>query len=157
MLEALRSRACTGLSLIIVLCASCNGRVLQVANNSDANPSHEKLSYLNADKPTLSQPIELDDKVEAGCKFVEVEVAEVRNPQRYTATFRVEYQTKPNEKINLGSFSLYPSDNPGKFIVPTQGRLRNQGAIVLSLLIPDNFRRGDVFSVGVKRIKFLKQ
>src|SRR5437016_7600479 len=126
MLEALRSRACTGLSLIIVLCASCNGRVLQVANNSDANPSHEKLSYLNADKPTLSQPIELDDKVEAGCKFVEVEVAEVRNPQRYTATFRVEYQTKPNEKINLGSFSLYPSDNPGKFIVPTQGRLRNQ-------------------------------
>jgi hypothetical protein len=157
MLEALRSRACTGLSLIIVLCASCNGPVLHVANNSDANASHEKLSYLNSDKPTLSQPIELEDKVEEGCKFVEVEVAEVRNPQGYTTTFRVEYQTKPNERINLGSFSLYPSDNPGKFIVPTQGRLRNQGAIVLSLLIPDDFRRGDEFRVGVRRIKFLKQ
>ena len=128
-----------------------------MANNSDANASHEKLFYLNADKPTLSQSIEPDDKVGEGCKFVEVEVPEVSNPQGYTATFRVEYQIKPNEKINLGSFSLYPSDNPGKFIVPTLGRLRNQGAIVLSLLIPDNFKRGDVFSVGVKRIKFLKQ
>jgi hypothetical protein len=128
-----------------------------LANNSDANPPHEKLSYLNADKPALSQPIGLDDKVEEGCKFVEVEVAEVRNPQKYTATFTVEYQTKPNETIKLGSFSLYPSDNPGKFIVPTQGRLRNEGAIVLSLIIPDNFRRGDEFSAGVKRIKFLKQ
>jgi len=128
-----------------------------LANNSDTNPPHEKLSYLNADKPTLSQPIELDDKVEEGCKFVEVEVAEVRNPQKYTATFRVEYQIKPNEKISLGSFSLYPSDNPGKFIVPTQGRLRNEGAIVLSLIIPDNFGSGDVLSVGVRKIKFLKQ
>jgi hypothetical protein len=128
-----------------------------LGSNSAANPSHEKLSYLNADKPTLSQPIELADKVDEGCKFVEVEIAEVRNPQKYTATFTVEYQAKTNEKIKLGSFSLYPSDNPGKFIVPTQGRLRNEGAIVLSLIIPDDFRRGDVFSVGVKRIKFLKQ
>jgi hypothetical protein len=128
-----------------------------LGNNSVANPPPEKLSYLSADKPTLSQPIAPADKVAEGCKFVEVDVAEVRNLQRYTATFTVEYQTKADEKIKLGSFSLYPSDSPGKFIVPTQGRLRNEGAIVLSLIIPDNFRPGDVFSVGVKRIKFLRQ
>jgi len=82
-------------------------------------------------------------------------VVEVKNPKNLVATFKVEYQTKNQEKIFLGTFSLYPSDNPGKFIVPTQGKLRNEGAVVLTLVVPDDFKSGDVFSVAVKRMKFL--
>jgi hypothetical protein len=147
------------LFLFVFLCASSHGRVLELTNNSERNSGNTKetLAYLDAEKPTLIQPIEPSDKIGADCKFVQVEVVEVQNPKRYTATFKVEYQPKDTERVFLGSFSLYPSDNPGKFIVPTLGKVRNQGAIVLSVVVPDNFQRGDVLRVGVRRIKFLKQ
>jgi hypothetical protein len=112
------------------------------------------LYHLDAQKPTLVQAIEPADRA-PDAKFVQVEVVEVKNPKNLVATFKVEYQTKNQEKIFLGTFSLYPSDNPGKFIVPTQGKLRNEGAVVLTLVVPDDFKSGDVFSVAVKRMKFL--
>jgi hypothetical protein len=87
---------------------------------------------------------------------VQVEVVEVLNPKKYALTFEVHYQPKSNTKIYLGSFSLYPADNPGKFIVPTQGKVKNEGAIVLSMVMADKVNVGDPLKVGVKKIKFLK-
>ena len=147
------------LSLIILLGASCYGRGLKLTNNSepDLGNSSEKLTYLDAERPRLIQSIEPSDRVTADVKFVQIEVVEVQNPKGYTATFKVEYQPKDSEAVLLGSFSLYPSDNPGKFIVPTQGEVKNHGAIILSLIVPDDFKTGDVLKVGVRRIKFLKQ
>lgn len=91
-----------------------------------------------------------------GYKFVQVEVTEVLNPKKFPLTFEVRYQSKSDVKTYLGSFSLYPSDNPGKFIVATQGRLKDEGAIVLSLVIPAKVDAGDTIKVTVKRIKFLR-
>jgi hypothetical protein len=159
MLEELRARVCWVLCFIIVLCSSCDGRVRGLASNSDDKRTNESdtLSYLDVNKPTLVQPIVAADRIQEGRKFVQVEVVEVKNPKGYAATFRVDYQTKGGGRIFLGTFSLYPSDNPGKFIVPTQGKLRNEGAILLSLIIPDDFKSGDVLRVGVRKIKFLKE
>jgi hypothetical protein len=147
------------LFLVIFLCAPCHGRGFELTNNSDTNSgkTNEKLTFLDAEKPTLIQTIEPSDKVEADCKFVQVEVVQVQNPKRCTVTLKVEYQLKDTERVFLGSFSLYPSDNPGTFIVSTLGKVRNQGAIVLSLVVPDDFKRGDVLRVGVTRVRFLKQ
>ncbi|MGH9929109.1 MAG: hypothetical protein ACREA9_07770, partial [Pyrinomonadaceae bacterium] len=63
--------------------------------------------------------------------------------------------TKTHEKLYLGSFGLYPSDNPGKFIVATQGKLKNEGAIVLTLVVPEKVDARDPVRVGVKKIKFV--
>ena len=147
------------LFLVTFLCVSSHGRVLDLTNNSEGNPGNtrERLAYLDAEKPTLIQAIEPSDRVEPDGKFVQVEVVEVQNPKRYTASFKVEYQLKDTERVFLGSFSLYPSDNPGKFIVSTLGKVRNQGVIILSLVVPDDFKSGDVLRVGVRRVTFLKQ
>lgn len=147
------------LFLVIFLCAPCHGRGLELTNNSERNSEHtnEKLVFVDAEKPTLIQAIEPSDKVGPDFKFVQVEVVEVQNPKRYTVTLKVEYQLKDIERLFLGSFSLYPSDNPGKFIMSTQGKVRNQGAIILSLVVPDDFKSGDLLRVGVRRVTFLKQ
>ncbi len=119
--------------------------------------SHETLYYLDANKPSIVQPIEtkkgesLEDY-----KFVQVEVTEVVNPKRHPLSFEVRYQSKNNVKTYLGSFSLYPADNPGKFIVATQGKVKDEGAIILTLVTPDKIDPADTVKVTVKKIKFLK-
>ncbi len=111
---------------------------------------------MDISNPSLSQPIEPTDEGVEGAKFVQVEVSEVLNPKKYALTFEVRYQPKSNTKIYLGGFSLYPADNPRKFIVPTQGKVKNEGAIVLSMVITDKVDTRDLVKVGVKRIKFVK-
>jgi hypothetical protein len=36
----------------------------------------------------------------------------------------------------LGTFALYPVDHPGHFIVPTKGRVRAGGSLVVSMAVP---------------------
>jgi hypothetical protein len=157
MLEGMRARVGCGLCLILVLCSNCDARVHSLPRVAEDKRTPEKngtLYHLDAQKPTLVQAIEPADRARDS-KFVQVEVVEVKNPKNLTATFKVEYQSKDKEKVFLGTFSLYPSDNPGRFIVPTQGKLRNEGAVVLTLVVPDEFKHGDVFSLAVKRMKFV--
>ena len=48
--------------------------------------------------------------------------------------FDVRYRAESGERIHLGTFSLYPPDNPGRFIVATQGRVRGHGAIEITMV-----------------------
>ncbi|MEP6569316.1 MAG: hypothetical protein ABJC10_06025 [Acidobacteriota bacterium] len=127
------------------------------SGNSSGISSAEKLQYLDLKEPSIVQPI--DPKLEdvEGYKFVQVEVAEVVNPKSYTVIFQVDYRDKNNEKTHLGSFSLYPSDNPGRFIVATQGKVKSGGAIVLSLVVPDKLHASDTVRVGIKKIKLIRE
>jgi hypothetical protein len=148
-------RGCLCLILVIGTTAHC-GTVKSVKQgNGNPGASGEALYYLDLAKPILTQSIESSDQAEAA-KFVQVEVAEVLNPKRYSLTFEVYHQAAADTKILLGSFSLFPADNPGKFIVSTQGRVRNKGTIILSLTTPDKVDSLDSLKVGVKRIRFLK-
>jgi hypothetical protein len=135
---------------------------LELSNDSKGGSvtksnDNETLYYLDINKPSIVQPLD-PRHMEQGraYKFVQVEVAKVVNPKKYPLTFQVYYQLSSDVKTYLGSFSLYPADNPGKFIVATQGKLKNEGAIVLSLVIPDNVDTGDTVKVAVKKIKLLK-
>jgi hypothetical protein len=67
-------------------------------------------------------------------------------------SFEVYYQPAGGEKIRLGTFSLYPADNPGKFIVPTQGHVNREGSIIVSVLVTDSVASGVPLRVGIGRI-----
>lgn len=129
----------------------------QRKRDNDAFISDDKLYYLDLKKPSIVQPIDAKSEGIERYKFVQVEVAEVVNPKKHPVAFQVHYQTSTNERIYLGSFGLYPSDNPGKFIVATQGKLRNEGAIVLSLVIPDKVDATETLKVGVKKLKLVNE
>lgn len=143
--------------VLLLLCVSANCISSELASDSRVNMTENAntLHCLDISKPSISQPIESGtDRVE-WAKFVQVEVAEVLNPKKYAVTFDVHYQTKNKEKINLGSFSLYPADNPGTFIVPTQGRVKNDGSITLTMVIIDKTDSADHVKVCVKKLKLL--
>src|SRR5437016_207434 len=132
-------KVCCCVYLVIIFCTSCNSRPLDLADNSGGNgvvKSDETLYYLDNNDPSITQPLEAKDGPFDRYKFVQIEVTKVLNPKKYPLTFEVRYLSKSNEKTYLGSFSLYPSDNPGKFIVATQGKLKDEGAIILSLVVP---------------------
>jgi hypothetical protein len=92
---------------------------------------------LDTKTPSITLPIKESGEAIASAKFVRVEVVEVRNPNRYALTFEVHYQPKNGTKVNLGSFSLFPADNPGTFIVATQGKIKQGGSLVLTMVVLD--------------------
>ena len=142
---------------IVILCASCNSRTIDLTNNSKDKAESDDISYeIDNLNPTISQPLDAKYGDLAGYKFVQIEVIKVFNPQKYPLTFEVRFQSKSNEKTYLGSFSLYPADNPGKFLVATQGKLKDGGAIILSLVVPDKLAAKDTIKVTVKKIKLIK-
>lgn len=158
-------RAGSCLSLILILCASSNCGALEFGRNRNVDPSssetnrnasngNDTLFYLELSNPSITQPLKPDEG--PGAKFVQVEVTEVVNPNKYPLSFEVRYQTGGGTKIYLGSFSLYPADHPGKFIVATQGKVKDEGAIILTMVVSDKVDSRDSIKVGVKKIRLLK-
>ena len=147
----------------VISLTSCTGQPLNLvtSDNEKRAPGNvsneEKIYFLDLDQPSIVQPIDSDQKTPEAAKFVKVEVVEIVNPGNLAVAFQVHYQTRSNEKIYLGSFGLYPNDNPGKFIVSTRGRLKNDGAIVLSLVKPEGVGAGDTIRVGVKRLQLVNE
>ncbi|HKG61404.1 MAG TPA: hypothetical protein VKB05_16710 [Pyrinomonadaceae bacterium] len=152
--------------------ASCAGTVLNVgstpqnantavspaAPNSNQNDKSDQAVYsLNLQNPEITQKILPDDGDPAKARFVQVEVINVTNPQKRPARFEVRYRPNAGEKILLGSFSLYPPDNPGKFIVPTHGKVKAEGMLILSLAKSDSVVPGDVVEVTVRPMKFVNR
>lgn len=106
---------------------------------------------------TVTQAIgpELGDA--AAQKFVQVEVAAVVNPKRIPIAFEVHFRPEKGGRVMLGTFALFPPDNPGRFIVPTSGRLRSKGSIVLSMNTLQETGAADEVRVDVKRICFRRK
>lgn len=71
-------------------------------------------------------------------KFVRVDIDRVRNPGVEGLAFQVHFQDKDDTRKYLGSFALFPADNPGRFIVPARGLIGSEGEIVLTIdPVPD--------------------
>jgi hypothetical protein len=105
--------------------------------------------YLDISHPTLNHPIVAPA---APAKFVQVEVVEVENPAKVSLTFEVLYVPAGAQQIRLGMFSLFPADNPGKFIVPTHGNVTGEGSIVVSLVVADHVPTDVPLKVGIGKI-----
>ncbi|HET6670230.1 MAG TPA: hypothetical protein VFH15_08350 [Pyrinomonadaceae bacterium] len=152
---------CCCLCLTIVSLTSCSSNTLNMVNRADTESvgnvsisDDEKLFYLDLNTPEIVQPLEASDWVVEKPKFVKVEVVEVVNPKRHPISFQVYYRSATAD-VYLGSFGLFPADNPGKFIVATQNKVKNDGAIVLALVRPANVGADDTVKVGVRRIKLV--
>ena len=139
------------LGLIVVLAGT--GKVIAKPGADGSRENFHALSSLGPKMPSITQAIEPTDRTQ-DCKFVQVEVVEVKNPKNFPVTFKVEYQSK-QEKVFLGTFSLYPPNNPGRFIVPAKAKLGQEGAVVLTLIIPAEAQNDGNWKVVVNRLKFL--
>ena len=151
-----------GVCLLAFAVAACNGTMLHVGSPQNANTSQKDKSdqvvfSLDLKNPEITQKILPDDGDPTKARFVQVEVIKVTNPQKRPAEFQVHYQPNAGEKILLGGFSLYPPDNPGKFIVPTQGKVKAEGKLILSLVKSDRVVAGDVVEVTVRPMKFVNR
>jgi len=141
------------------------GNPAQTANSNASTPNSpsnqnnktdQAVFSLDLQNPETTQKIAPDDDGDpAKARFVQVEVISVTNPQKHPVQFRVHYRPTDGEKVLLGGFALYPSDNPGRFIVPTQGKVKADGFLILSLVTSDRVVEGDVLKVDVRPMKFV--
>lgn len=82
----------------------------------------------------VAQTIDPDIAEPQHKKFVKIEVVTVVNPRNIPLSFEVHYQPVQGKPFLLGTFSLFPPDNPGDFIVATEGKLQTGGVIIVSLM-----------------------
>jgi hypothetical protein len=104
--------------------------------------------------PTVQQLIGTDVVTPEKQKFVQIAVTQVNNPQRIPLSFDVHFRPAQGEKIYLGSFSLYPPDNPGKFIIATQGKLENGGTVSVTLVPLQRVDDEEKIRVRLARLSF---
>lgn len=127
----------------LALSAVCNpARATTVAGIE--SPGYE----LTLSHPTAHQLVGADVASPQAQAFVRIEVTQVSNPRRIPLSFDVRFQPGQGEEIRLGSFSLFPPDNPGKFIVATGGKLRTGGKVSVTL-VPLQ-RAGDEAQIRVR-------
>lgn len=140
---------CLAACLIVIIYSCCAGNT---ARESVVVPADHKVRYMDLKNRTISQELADEPRAPENYKFVEVDVVEVVNPKKHSLRFDVHYQDTGGEKVLLGSFSLFPADNPGKFIVSTQGKLRKKGTLLLSLVPPDDVDKSDEVRAGVRKL-----
>jgi hypothetical protein len=122
----------------------------------DQKVNDQAMYKLNAGNRSVSQPIDPGLSDPYKYKFLEIEVVNVINPNKIPVQFEVYYQVENRDKILLGTFSLYPPDNPGKFIVATQGKIKPEGELTLSLVLPEKTDADNQLQITVKKIGFKK-
>jgi hypothetical protein len=133
---------------------SCGSEKKMALNNvGNLAADSGELFYLDPNNRSISQPIGRDYPSPQNYKFVEIEVVKVTNPKMHAVTFEVHYEDAAREKMYLGTFSLFPSDMPGTFIVPTQGKLKSDGKLILSLALPDDMGKDDQLRASVKKLR----
>jgi hypothetical protein len=152
----------TGAALLLSLCAACGAGTPapsdspRVSSIMTATPSNDSLHQLSLRAPTVVQAITPVTGAEVRPRFVRIDVTAVTNPARVALSLEMRHRLADTETL-LGTVSLFPADNPGRFIVPTLGRLNGGGQLVLTLVSPDSGAgRGEV-RVTVRRLDFVEQ
>ena len=154
-----------GVYLALALAASCGTRpetprdsARTHSGGNTAVTSQERLRVLDLTSPALVEPLAEQEAAAAReNKFVRVEVVHVLNPKRLPVTVRVDYAPPTGDRVHLGSFSLFPSDRPGTFIVATQGRVSGGGAIVLTLEKPRSVAPSDTIRIAIRPLTFVNR
>jgi hypothetical protein len=139
--------------VLLVWLGNALGTVM--ASNGDAGPAVSPGYTLDLVNRTAVQTVDQGITAPQAKKFVQIEVTDVFNPQRIPLTFNVHYQATHGEKSLLGTFSLFPPDNPGTFIVATRGKLQSGGLIIVSLEPLEQVDEAAEIRVQLKRISFI--
>ena len=137
--------------LLVLACGSA-GSLAQPRVEPAASAPHGRVLLLDLRNRDVVQPIGPAMAAPEKQKFVQVEIAEVFNPAGIRVAFDVDFQPAGGEKIRLGTFTIFPLDNPGTFLVATQGRLRAGGSIVVSMVVLDAIGPQDELRVKLRGI-----
>ena len=86
-----------------------------------------------------------------------VRVTEVSNPDNIPLAFTIHWQTRMDEPIYLGTFSLYPPDNPGTFLVATRGKVQTGGELLIRLVPLQQVGEAARLSVHLSRLELVDQ
>jgi hypothetical protein len=106
--------------------------------------------------PSFAQHVDLTDNDLATFDFVQIRIVQVINPQRIGVLFDVAFLADGGSRVRLGSFSLFPPDNPGQFIVATQHRVRSSGSIVVSLHTAQPVDASAPLTIGIGSVALIK-
>ena len=139
--------------LVILACANSSETDLSMTSLENAGNGFT----FTAKNRTAHQALPSDLRSPQDYKFVEVVVVEVVNPKQHAVRFEVHYRPAKGETIFLGTFSLFPADNPGKFIVATQGKLRSEGELILSLVLPEDVSASDALRITTNNMTLRRE
>jgi hypothetical protein len=117
-----------------------------------ADPQQSAIRYLDLQQPSINQRLESTPESPRAARFVRIEVKEVTNPGGYGLSFEVWFEPARGSRLRLGGFSLFPASNPGKFIVPTQGKVARDGSVTVTLVATDKPAPGVPLKVGIGEI-----
>lgn len=130
------------------------GSACASTHNDDALLS-EKGYQLDSATREVAQTIDAEIAEPQHKKFVKIEVVTVVNPRKIPFSFEVHYQPVKGKPFLLGTFSLFPPDNPGDFIIATKGKLETGGVIIVSLMPLTKSEDLSDIHVRIKPISFL--
>jgi hypothetical protein len=153
-----RCRPLIGMVCCLMLLAC--GSELGGTKPAGARPGQEGQSgplRLDLANRTLVYPIGSGIAEPEKLKFVQVEIGELINPGLVRISFELRYRPETGTEVFLGTFSPFPPDNPGTYIVSTRGSLRPGGAILLSMVPLDEVGPDDEVQVHLKAISFREE
>jgi hypothetical protein len=140
-------------SLLLLGCGETGRQGTAAAGEQRA--ARPEMSYsLTATQMSVVQAIGPGVREPKKQKFVHVELSGIVNPDKQPILFELYFLPAKGEKVLLGTFSPYPPDRPGNFIVATRGQLRSEGAVVLSMVLPGKTEAPPSLRVEVKKIGF---
>ena len=120
-------------------------------DTSELGPIH----VIDLAHPSFTRHVDLSEDP-AAFDFVQIRIVQVINPQRIGVLFEVAFLADGGARVRLGSFSLFPSDKPGQFIVATQHRVRSSGSIVVSLLTAQPVEPSTPLTIGIGSVALIK-
>ena len=150
----------TACCLVLLACRSDGDELAgetEMTDDTTLESETSALLALDLDTRHVVQPVGSELAEAAEQKFIQLEITEVHNPKQIRLTFEVHYRPEHGEESLLGTFALFPPDNPGNFIVATRGELRSEGTVVLSMQVLDEVESEDEIRVTLKPISFRKE
>jgi hypothetical protein len=114
---------------------NCGSAKIQSPQSRETTPEELPASpavTLTHEHPSSSVPVEAD-VVASGAEVLEVQITKVVNPARtpvaiFVYLSRAEKGKSKAEQVAIGNFSLYPPDQPGKFLLSAAPALRKVSA-----------------------------
>lgn len=132
-------------------CTGDRGQVIQDRGDKRGGADERRPHELDLGNRTVRERIEPDVQDPERVKLVQFDVRSVENPERLPLSFEVFFESADAARTRLGTFALFPADKPGRFLVPTGGRLRQGGAVVVEMLVLQETGPDDRVRVVVER------
>jgi hypothetical protein len=105
---------------------------------------------------SVEEHVDLPGTGPALSRFVQIHIDSVVNPKHVGVLLEVAFLPDGGSRVHLGSFSLYPPDHPGTFIVATQHRVRSSGSIIISLSTVPKVDATTPLSIGIASVALIR-